>query len=154
VTEKREWSSESGLDEMRSSSSAETVIVAEQLLSWANDRNLPVVWGSGARIGYAFVVVAGPNDSTARPFGLSTDGKLDLYPDQMRLLPPFNRDDLRLEFVRRVGMAAEMPVEDKVIDQSIKSVPLSNFSQHENYEALLAALDWFVEQTGTAQTST
>ena len=53
VTEKREWSSESGLDEMRHSSSAETVKVAERLLTWANDRNLPVAWGSGAKLGYA-----------------------------------------------------------------------------------------------------
>jgi hypothetical protein len=154
VTEKREWSSESGLDEMRrSSSSAETVAVAEGLLSWANDRNLPVAWGSGAKIGYAKVVVAGPHDSTAGPFGLSTDSKLDLYPHEMRRLPPFNRDDLRLEFVRRIGAAAGMPVEDTIIDQSFKSFPLSDFSQPENYKAVVAALDWFVEQTGAAHAS-
>ena len=135
---------------MRRSSSAETVTVAERLLSWANDRNLPVAWGSGAKIGYAKVEVAGPHDSTARPFGLSTDGKLDLYPHDMRRLPPFNRDDLRLEFVRRIGAAAGMAVEDKMIDQSFKSFPLSNFSEPENYKALVGALDWFVEQTGTA----
>ena len=153
VTEKRDWSSESGLDEIRRSSSPETVTVAERLLSWAEDRNLPVAWGSGAKIGYALVVVAGPHDSTARPFGLSTDGKLVLYPHEMRRLPPFNRDDLRLEFVRRIGAAAGMPVEDKIIDQSFKSFPLSNFSQPENYGAVVAALDWVVEQTRTPHSS-
>ena len=127
VTEKREWSSESVLDEMRRSASAETVTVAERLLSWANDRNLPVAWGSGAKIGSAYVVVAGPHDSTAQPFGLSTDGKLDLYPHEMRRLPPFTKDDLRLEFVRRIGAAAGMPVEDNVIDQSFKSFQVERF---------------------------
>jgi hypothetical protein len=47
---------------------------------------------------------------------LSTDGKLDLYPHEMRLLPPFTQDDLRFEFVRRMGAAAGMAVEDNVID--------------------------------------
>ena len=154
VTEKREWSSESGLEEMRRSASAETVTVADRLLSWAHERNLPVVWGSGSKIGYAHVVVAGPDDSTARPFGFSTDGKLDVYPHEMRRVPPFNGDDLRLEFVRRIGAAAGTPVQDKVIDQSFKSFQLSNFSPPENYGAVVAALDWFIEQTGTAHTST
>jgi hypothetical protein len=97
-------------------------------------------------------VVAGPYGSTARPFGLSTDGKLALYPHDMRRLPPFDRDDLRLEFVRRIGAAAGMPVEGKVIDQSFKSFQLSSFSQPKHYEAVVAALDWFVDQTGTAPT--
>jgi hypothetical protein len=153
VTEKREWSSESGLEEMRRSSSVETVTVAERLLSWASDRDLPVAWGSGAKIGYAYIVVAGPHDSTARPFGLSTDSKLDLYPREMGRLPPFNKDDLRLEFVRRIGAAAGVPVEDNIIDQSFKSFQLSKFSEPENYQAVIAALDWFVEQAGTAHTS-
>jgi len=153
VTETREWSSESILDEVRRSASAETATVAERLLRWASDRSLPVAWGSGAKIGYAYVVVAGPHDSTGRPFGLSTDGKLDLYPREIRRLPPFNTDDLRLEFVHRIGAAAGMSVEDNVIDQSFKSFQLSSFSQPENYEALVAALDWFVEQIGTANTS-
>ena len=153
VTEKREWSSESGLDEMRRSASAETVTVAERLLRWASDRNLPVVWGSGSKIGYAYVVVAGSHDATARPFGFSTDGKLDLYPHEMRRLPPFTKDDLRLEFVRRIGAAAGMPVEDNVVDRSFTSFQLSSFSQSEEYEAIVAALDWFVEQTGTVHPS-
>ena len=153
VTEKREWSSESALDELRRSASAETATVGERLLSWASDRNLPVTWGSGSKVGYAYIVITGPHDSTARPFGLSTDNKFDLYPHQMRRLPPFTKDDVRLEFVRRIGAAAGMPVEDKVIDQSFKSFQLSIFSEPENYKALVAALDWFVEQTGTSHAS-
>jgi hypothetical protein len=149
VTEKREWSSESALDELRRSASA-AATVAERLLSWASDRNLPVTWGSGSKVGYAYIVITGRHDSTARPFGLSTDNKFDLYPHQMRRLPPFTKDDVRLEFVRRIGAAAGMPVEDKVIDQSFKSFQLSIFSEPENYKALVAALDWFVEQTGTS----
>jgi hypothetical protein len=46
-----------------------------------------------------------------------------------------------------------MPVEDNIIDQSFKSFQLSDFSQPENYEAVVAALDWFVEQAGAAHTS-
>jgi hypothetical protein len=84
---------------------------------------------------------------------LSTDGKLDLYPREMRRLPPFDRDDLRLELVRRIGLAAGMPVEDNVIDQSFKSFHLSGFSPPENYEALVAGLDWLVEQAGNAHAS-
>jgi hypothetical protein len=153
VTEKREWSSESGLDEMRLSAPAEAVSVAERLLSWASDRNLPVTWGSGSKVGYARIEVTGLHDSTARPFGLSTDGKLDLYPYEMRGLPPFTNDEFRLDFVRRIGAAAGMAVEDKVIDQSFKSFQLRKFSQHENCKALLAALDWFVEQAGAVRAS-
>jgi hypothetical protein len=154
ATEKREWDSESGLDELKRSSSVEAVTVAERLLSWANDRGLPVTWGSGAKIGYAYVVVAGPHDLTVRPFGLSTDGKLDVYPREMRRLPPFNRDDIRLEFVLRLAAAAGMTVENNIVDQSFKSFPLSGFVQPENQEAVVATLDWFVEQTGTAHTGT
>lgn len=153
VTEKREWSPESGLDEMRRSASAEAVAVAERLLSWANDRNLPVTWGSGSKVGYAYFAVAGPNGATARPFGLSTDGKLDLYPHEMRRLPPFNGDNLRLEFLRRIGAAAGVRVEDNVIDQSFKSFQLSSFSAPDNNAAVVAALDWFVEETGSARSS-
>jgi hypothetical protein len=50
VTETREWSSESILDEVRRSASAETATVAERLLRWASDRSLPVAWGSGAKV--------------------------------------------------------------------------------------------------------
>jgi hypothetical protein len=138
---------------MRRSASAETATVAERLLSWASDRNLPVTWGSGSKVGYAYIVITGPHDSIARPFGLSTDAKFDLYPHQMRRLPPFTKDDVRLEFVRRIGAAAGTPVEEKVIDQSFKSFQLSIFCEPENYEALVAALDWFVEQTGTSHAS-
>lgn len=154
VTETREWSSDSGLDEMSRAAPAETVTVAKRLLSWANDRNLSVVRGSGAKIGYAHVVVAGPDDSTAKPFGLSTEGKLNLYPHAIRRLPPFTKDDLRLEFVRRIGSAAGVPVDDNVIDQSFKSFKLGAFFPPENHKAVVAALDWFVEQTATAHTST
>jgi hypothetical protein len=154
VTETREWSSESMLHEMRRSTSAEAATIAERLLTWANDRSLPVVWGSGAKVGYVSVVVAGAHNSTARPFGLSTDGKLGLYPREMRRLQPFDTGELRLEFVQRIGAAAGRSIDDKVVDQSFKSFPLSSFSQPENYKALVAALDWFIEQTGTANTST
>ena len=142
------------LHEMGRSTSAETATIAERLLSWANDRSLPVAWGSGAKVGYASVVVAGAHNSTARPFGLSTDGKLALYPREMRRLPPFNTGELRLEFVQRIGAAAGRSIDDKVVDQSFKSFPLSSFSQPQNYEALVAALDWFVEQAGIANAST
>jgi hypothetical protein len=46
-----------------------------------------------------------------------------------------------------------MGVEDEVIGQSFMSFQLSAFCQPENYEAVVAGLDWFVEQTGTAHTS-
>ena len=70
----------------------------------------------------------------------------------MRRLQPFDTGELRLEFVQRIGAAAGRSIDDKVVDQSFKSFQLSSFSQPKHYEAVVAALDWFVEQTGTAPT--
>ena len=151
MTEKREWSSESGLDEMRRSSSAETVTVAERLLSWANDRNLPVAWGSGAKIGYAHACCR-PRRLDRRSLSAcprtvnSTSTPTDATP------PAVQQDDLRLEFVRSIG-ERQGRASRQVIDQSFKSFPLSDFSRPETYKAVVAALDWFVEQTGTAHAS-
>jgi hypothetical protein len=152
VAEKREWSDESALEELRRRT-PEAATVADQLLRWGSSRNLGVSWGSGAKTGYLYFVVTGP-DGAGRPFGFSTDGKLDLYPKKMRRLPPFDQDQMRLEFVRQMAAAVGIPVGDEVIDQSFKSFPLDKLSQPESYEAAVAALDWFVEQTGARTAST
>lgn len=151
VAERREWNTELALEELRRTS-PEAVTVAEQLLHWAQDRGLHIWWGSGAKVGYGSVVISSPDGVNARPFGLSTDGKLDLYPPQIRLLPPFDRDGVRLDFLRRIGAAAEVPVADAVADQSFKSFPLETLALPERYEAAVSALDWFVGQTAAAAT--
>ena len=127
--------------------------VADRLLGWASRRGLNVRWGSGAKTGYGSFVVTGRDGVASYPFGISTDGKLDLYPNEMQRIPPFDLDDKRLDFIRRVAGVAEIPVEDKVANQSFKSFPLDKLSSAEIYGAVEAALDWFVEQarTGTAR---
>ena len=83
---------------------------------------------------------------TAAPFGVSTDRKLDLYPQGIGQLPPFDQEDARLAFIRLIAAAANMPVDIEVINQSFKSFPLGTFSPPENCEALFKALDSFVDQ--------
>jgi hypothetical protein len=149
VTEKREWSNESALEELRRSAPPETVSVADRLLRWAGSRHLEVRWGFGTKIGYGSFVVTAPDGATCRPFGISTDSKLDLYPPEMRRLAPFDQDKVRLEFIRRIAAAAGIPVDDNVANQSFKSFPLHKLSPPESYDAALAALDWLVDQTNT-----
>jgi hypothetical protein len=124
------------------------VTVAETLLHSASSRGLEVSWGSGAKIGYGTFVVTGPDGVAAEPFGISTNSKLDLYPNLMRFLPPFDRDEVRLDFIRRIGAAAGTPVEDTVADETFKSFPLDKLSSLESLKAVVMALDWFVDQAG------
>jgi hypothetical protein len=56
---------------------------------------------------------------------------------------------VRLDFIRRVAAATDVPVEDNVVDQSFKSLRLDKLSSAKAYGAVEAALDWFVEQAGT-----
>jgi hypothetical protein len=151
VREKREWTNELALEELRQSASEgsvspEAVTVADRLLAWASSRGLDVSWGKGAKVGYGNFVVTSPEGVAGQPFGISTDGKLDLYPQEMSHLPPFDRDEVRLDFIRRVAAATEIPVEDSVAGQSFKSFPLRKLSPAELYAAVEAALDWFVDQ--------
>lgn len=151
VREKREWNNELALEELRRSPSVsrEAVTLADHLLRWASSQGLEVSWGSGTKIGYGSFVVTGPDGVAGQPFGISTDSKLGLYPKEMRRLPPFDRDDMRLDFIRRIGAAAGNPVEDSVADQSFKSFPLDKLSSPESCDAVVAALHWFVEEAGT-----
>ena len=148
VREKREWNEELALEELRRQSAPrEEVAVAERFLEWGRGRKLEISWGSGAIIGWGWCVIKSADGLTAGPFGISTNRKFDLYPAQMRRLPPFDQDQVRLDFIRQIATAAKMPIEDKVIDQSFKSFPLGTFSQ--SYEALIGALDEFVKKTST-----
>ena len=61
-------------------------------------------------------------------------------------LPPFDQDEARLDFIREISAAANVPVKDEVIHQGFKSFPLGRFAPLESYAALIAALDRFVDQ--------
>lgn len=150
VGEKREWDAESALDELRRAVSFEAATVADRLLQWAGRCKLGIVWGKGAKVGGAYFAVPGREGASAHPFGISTDGKLDLYPPEMRRLPPFDQDDRRVEFMQRIGAATATVVEDAMAFQSFKSFPLNALSAGESFETAVAALDWFVAAAADA----
>lgn len=148
VTETREWTSDLALEELRRRELVDAAIVAERILSWGIERGLPVWWGSGAKIGYQQFVIADARGNSGRPFGFSTDGKLDLYPSEMRRLGPFDQEEARLEFLQKVAAAIGESVAAPVASQSFKSFRLDRFLQSERYDALIAALDAFLERVG------
>lgn len=148
-SEEREWNVDLALEELRRGDSPAAVEVAEKLDAWGRERGLDYSWGSGTKIGYGSFVVR-RDGSGAQPFGFSTDGKIDLYPKKMRLLRPFDEDELRVDFIRRVATAAGTRVDEEVAQQTFKSFKLERFAGEEACGALLAAFDWFIDQVEAA----
>jgi hypothetical protein len=144
VSEKREWTPEAILEELRRADPA-VASIAGRLFAWAAERNLEIECGKGAKVGYAYFGVT-RDETKAWPFGISTDGKLALYPQQMSRLPPFDHDKVRLQLLQRVAAAAEMPVEDDIVARSFKGVPLDKLSAPDREAAVIAALDSLIDQ--------
>jgi hypothetical protein len=149
VAEKREWDEESALKELRDSGQSEAATVAERLLRWAEGHHLELEWPRTTKIGGPYFLLTGPDGGRTKPFSFGTDGRLWVSLDELRRLPPFDQDQARVEFVRRMGAAANTPVEDNIVDRHGKSFLLSRLSSPESYAKAVAALDWFVEQTAT-----
>jgi hypothetical protein len=91
------------------------------------------------------MVVPGFDGLPTKSFWVATDGRLWLSFKEMRRVPPFDQDEVLLEFIRRLGAAANMPVDDGVIEKAGKAFPMHKLS----LPAVLAALDAFVEQAAT-----
>ena len=64
-------------------------------------------------------------------------------------LPPFDHRELRLDFIRRLGTAAGVAVEDSVADKTFKAFPLAELAETGRLEAAVAALDWFLEASAS-----
>ncbi len=137
------WDETSFFDALGKTLSAEEVEVARQILDWAVKSADRLYWGRGKKVG-SFVPVWVRGDTKYVPFAIYTYGKVMLQVDSFRKRPKFADEEVRRDFLQRIGAVIGTAFPDSAID-SRPTIPFSSLCGKERLAQFLAILDSIVE---------
>lgn len=146
---KRQWDESSFLEELEARRGPDDARVARELIEWARVQLPRAAWGTGNITGSFFPVLDHAGQDYW-PLSLRTDGGATIELRALGLRPPFDDEELRREFVRRLNETAGVSIPGDAISRrpSFRLALLA--SNPEALDSFKGALDWFCETVRTA----
>jgi len=147
--ERRLWDKNAFLDALKSRSNQRELKAAEQILNWAESKNLRIAWGSGSSDG-AFFPMLDLDGITHYTFAVRTGWKSAYIQLQFaQLLRPFDALEKRRELANRIQKATATRLPDEALKKypSIKLATL-DLNKLQNF---LEVFDWYIEQCKSQQ---
>jgi len=142
--ERRQWEKNAFLDALKNRANQRELKAAEQILSWAENRNLRIAWGSGSIDG-AFFAMLDLDEITHYTFAVRTGWKSAYIQLQFaQLLRPFDTLEKRRELADRIQKATGIRLPDEALGK-YPSIKLTALSQ-QKVQGFLEVFDWYVEQ--------
>lgn len=147
--ERRQWDKNAFLETLKSRSNQRELKVAEQILNWAESKNLRIAWGSGSSDG-AFFAMLDLDEITHYTFAVRTGWKSAYIQLQFaQLLRPFDTLEKRRELANRIQKATGIKLPDETL-KKYPSIKLATLSQ-DKVQNFLEAFDWYIEQCKSLQ---
>jgi hypothetical protein len=128
--------------ERRAGRAARDAAVA--IVGWAADRFTRLEWGKGAKEGSVAPILI-HNSRSYKPLSLLTFGKLYVQFGRLSETPPFDSDEVRLEFLKRLNAIPGMDLPNDVI-RRCPSVSLAVLESEPSRAKLFEALEWFLSE--------
>jgi hypothetical protein len=147
--ERKKWDKDVFLDVLKSRGNQRELKAAEQILHWAESRNLRIAWGAGSIDG-AFFVMLDLDGITHYTFAVRTGWKSAHIQLQFaKLRRPFDTLEQRRELANRIQKATGTKLPDEALDR-YPSIKLATLSQ-ERVKSFLEVFDWYIEQCQSEQ---
>ena len=123
------------------------VDVAKKILEWAKTRMPRMWWGKGPIIGSVYPTLDHEGKDYS-PFGIYTNGSINLSFQPLRKRPPFDDDSKRLELLHRLNEIPGVKLPDDAIGR-YPNISLSMLKDETALKIFLEVLDWFVQEVKT-----
>jgi len=140
----RQWDEESFFAELAKDRDPREVDVAKRLLDWGKLRYPKIRWGRGAKRGY-FYPMYGPTIFDSSMFGVATYGRLVIGFVALAEQPPFDAEDLRFEFLRRLHRLVPNSISDHELS-AWPSITLADLVESNCIDRLLDEFQWVFDQ--------
>ena len=138
----RQWDERTVFEELQSRGGGEQVLVAGELLEWAEKRATYVGWGRGAKDG-SYTPVWKHKGIGYTVFVVYTYGRVELQFQYLRKWPPFQDVAKRRELLQRLNAIPGVSVPEDGIDRR-PSLKLAELAEANAVEPLLQVFDWVV----------
>ncbi len=140
----RHWDEASFFDELAKSHKGEEVETARRLFEWGNARYPDILWGKGAHIGSCYPMF-GPTIFTSCIFGLLTSGIVTIGFSALAAQPPFDAEELRFDFLRRLNAILSEPIPDQEMPKW-PNINLADLTEPGRADELLTVFEWVFDQ--------
>jgi hypothetical protein len=147
----RPWDKESFFAKLAERQHDAEMSIARALFSWASSRVTKIDYGSGVKMA-SFIPVLELGESWFGPFRVYTGYRtayveIPLGSSGMRA-PPFNNDEQKWEFVRRLNAIPGIKIHEEL--GRFPGIDLEALSEGDRIEQFLSVMDWAVEAVKAA----
>lgn len=147
--ERKEWDKNAFLEVLQNRANQRELKAAEQILHWAESRNLRIAWGAGSSDG-AFFPMLDLDEITHYTFAVRTGWKSAYIQLQFaQLRRPFGNLEQRRELADRIQKATGTNLSNETLKR-YPSIKLATLSQ-ERVRNFLEVFDWYIEQCKSQQ---
>jgi len=148
----RQWDEASFLQDLLEKRGTAIANVVKRLLEWSAANELEIVWGKGANDGSFSPYLHYGSDYPFIPFRVHTYGNAEILFNRMRLREnlPFNDDNKRLEFLRRLNEIPGISMSEDGINRR-PSIPLAALLKPQSYQMFVDILEWAIKEVKTAR---
>ena len=143
----KKWDEPSFMQVLQSQRDTGEVDVAKKILEWAKTRMPRMWWGKGPIIGSVYPTLDHKGIDYS-PFGIYTNGSINLPFQPLRKLPPFDDDSKRLELLHRLNEIPGVKLPDDAIGR-YPNISLKMLKDETALKIFLEVLDWFVQEVKT-----
>jgi hypothetical protein len=144
------WTPEKFFPELLARSGAEAEQIARRLLEWCEQHCDEVYWGTGTRSGSFSAGVHWTVDRVATLFSAWTYGTIEMGFSYVKLYPPFDREEMRREWLTRVNhiQGAKLPEDSFNRRPTFRLTLLANEAE---YQKFVETMQWVIDQLRAAR---
>jgi hypothetical protein len=138
------WDEDRVFDLMSAKLPPADVAVARRYFDWIVEQGWPVAYGRGKIDGSFIGTFSVGGKPYVYPIVCYTFGRFEIGLAWMQRYAPFDRPEMRLEFVRRLSLPPEIGITDEVATAGkFPSVPFSTFATDDAFKALTETILWY-----------
>lgn len=142
--EKRQWDEGSFFEELTAKRGPEEARVARRILDWVRANALSHTWGKGSTAGSLLPYVSHGGEKYW-PFSVWTYGTIEIQFQWLKVRPPFDSEEARMELLKRLNHIPGVEIELSGITRR-PPIRLSSLVEHHGTDRLLETLSWVVTE--------
>jgi len=145
---KHKWDQESFLAKLEIDFGEPEVSIARKIITWSKVNMPSDWWGEGTKMG-SYIPGIDHKGQWHQTIGVWTNGYIEIQFQYMKNDPPFDREDLRLEYLNRLNQIEGVNLPPDSIDLR-PSIKMNLFADEKKLDQLFELLRWFVEQVNAS----
>jgi len=142
--QRRDWYRAALIAEIKDRAGPRAAVVAERLLDWAEQQQLRLWWGSGAKLGSCYVMLD-HRENKHWTFAIWTSGSVAVQFGMMASRPLSADLDVRRHLAERLNEIRGVSLSDADVGRS-RSIKLTALADEAALDSFVGAFDWYVER--------